>query len=156
MEYANAGITIGGEIKRSDVRKLAEAIDLDGAYFERADRADVETATEEIHRCAAERKPLVLMTNDQPWGRYETVESVCRELGLTFVAECEAGGEWHPLVGYFSPDTGEREWSTCEIGAGPMLDAQQIQKHLEARTLADEVVLMAAVAQFQLPLEIIG
>jgi hypothetical protein len=156
MEYANAAITIGGKIKRADIRKLAEAIDSDGAYFDWADRADVELATEEIYRCTAECKPLVLMTNDQPWGRYEEVERVCRELRLTFVAECEAGGEWHPLITYSSPETGEREWSTAEIGHGPTHTAHQIQKHLEAGTLADELALMAAVSQFQLPLKIIG
>jgi Zn finger protein HypA/HybF involved in hydrogenase expression len=65
-------------------------------------------------------------------------------------------GAWHGQKG----DAGEeqnspREWQITEIGRGPMLDAEDIQKHLDAGTLADEIALMTTVHKFPWPIEIV-
>jgi hypothetical protein len=72
--------------------------------------------------------------------------------------EYEAGGEWHPAIEYRSPDmdTGTvREWPITEIGRGPLLDAEEIQRHLDAGTLADELALMVQVHKFPWLLQIV-
>ena len=105
MEYANAAITIGGKIKRSEVEKRAHAIEADNAG---TDWTDTLEAANEIEDCAKARRHLSLCSTDHPWGRFENVEAVCGELGLIYVAECEAGGEWHPMLQYHSPRHGRR------------------------------------------------
>src|SRR5262249_2136377 len=70
---------------------------------------------------------------------------------------------WQPAMGVKKQKTpdGEqdvpamREWAITEIGRGPMIDAEDIQKHLDAGTLAEEIALMAAVHKFPWPLEIV-
>lgn len=178
MEYANAAITIGGKIKGSDVEKLAQAIADDGAGIDWSDALDVDDAIGEIGNCSVNRRHLSLMRSEQPWGRFEAVETVCGELGLIYVAECEAGGEWHPMLTFRQPEMGTRkakvpvyrdgegivgeqdllvtrEWPITEIGRGPLLDATDIQKHLDAGTLVDELALMVQVHKFPWPLEIV-
>jgi hypothetical protein len=48
-----------------------------------------------------------------------------------------------------------REWAIAEIGRGPMIDAEDIQKHIDAGILADEIPLMATVHKFPWRLEIV-
>jgi hypothetical protein len=166
MEYANAAITIGGKIKRSDVEKLTRAIADDDAALDWTDFVTAPAAARQIELCAKDGEPLRFCNNEQPWGQFESIESVCRELGLTYMAECEAGGEWHPQLQYWTPDLPAhdsaatanptcREWPITEIGRGPLLDATDIQKHLDAGTLADEIALMTVVHKFPWPLEIV-
>ena len=178
MEYANAAITIGGKIKRSDVAKLAEALADDYVAIDWSDQPGADELADHIAEQAGKHDHLRFCNNEQPWGRYENTEAVCDELGLTYVAECEAGGEWHPLLTLRQPEMGTRkaevpvfrdgksiieeqdlpvvrEWSITEIGRGPMIDAEDIQKHLDAGTLADEIALMTAVHKFPWPLEIV-
>ena len=47
------------------------------------------------------------------------------------------------------------EWAIAEIGRGPMIDAEDIQKHLDAGTLSNEIALMTTVQKFPWPLEIV-
>lgn len=166
MEYANAAITIGGKIKRSDVEKLAQAIAADGAALDWSDRLNEAAAIFEIEECAKAKRLLDLCNADHPWGQYEAIQAVCRELGLIHKAECEAGGEWHPHLEFYDParqpkestQTGNpvtQEWAITEIGRGPMIDAEDIQKHLDAGTLADELALMTAVHKFPWLIEIV-
>jgi hypothetical protein len=109
-------------------------------------------------------------------GRLEEVEALCHELGLTYVAEFEAGGEWHPglvfrqkgrrkqKVPVFRDGKGvveeqdlpvTREWAIAEIGRGPMIDGEDAQKHLDAGTLAGEIALMATVHKFPWKIDIV-
>jgi hypothetical protein len=44
---------------------------------------------------------------------------------------------------------------TREIGRGPMIDAEDIQRHLDAGTLADEIALMATMHKFPWKIEIV-
>jgi hypothetical protein len=167
MEYANAAITIGGKIKGSEVEKLAQAIADDGATVDWGDPLDEDDAIGEIGKCSVHKRHLSLCRNDQPWGRFEAVEGLCVELGLTIVAECEAGGEWHPMLLFWEPSMGTkkgpdgadewtpRQWPITEIGRGPLLDATDIQRHLDAGTLADEIALMTVVHKFPWSLEIV-
>jgi hypothetical protein len=177
MESSNAAISIGSKIKRADIAKLARALEDDGAAIDWIDQPRASDIAEYIEEQAA-RRECARFCNSQPWGRYENTEAVCAELGLTYVAECEAGGEWHPLLTLRQPEMGYhkqtapifrdghslieehdvpavREWPISEIGRGPLLDAEDIQKHLDAGTLADEIALMAAVHKFPWPLEIV-
>jgi hypothetical protein len=178
MEYANAAITIGGKIKRSDVEKLAAAIADDGCSPDWSGSLDEVEAIAEIERCANDKEHLFLCASNQPWGRFEALEAICPELGLTFSVEYEAGGEWSPGMRFWRPEMGmktvkvpqyidgegntvveeevvnDREWSIAEIGRGPMIDAEDIQKHLDGCTLAAELALMTAVQQFPWPLVI--
>ena len=166
MEYANAGITIGGKLKRSDVGRLAQVIVDEYVSPDWGDSLDDAEALAEIEACAKEKRHLYLCRAEQPWGRFAGLEQICYELGLTFVAECEAGGDWYPLLQFWQPGMvkqgvdgkdapAPREWAIAEIGRGPMIDAEDIQKHLDAGTLADELALMTAVHKFPWPLEIV-
>jgi hypothetical protein len=157
MEYANAAMSIGGKIKRSEIERLAQAIEDDGTGTDWTDTLNADEAIEEIEKRAAGSQHISLFHCDQPWGRFEAVETVCRELGLTYVSECEAGGEWHPMLEYWTPAHGDkpRQWPIAEIGRGPMIDAEDIQKHLDAGTLADEIALMTTVHRFPWKLEIV-
>jgi hypothetical protein len=178
MEHANAAISIAGKIKRSDLDKLAEAIVDDGAGIDWDPVADDITALEEIEACAKDKRHLFLCASEQPWGRFEALEAICPELGLTFSAQYEAGGEWSPGMRFWHPGMGmktvkapqyidgksvlvdqevikDREWSIAEIGRAPMIDAGQIQAMLDAGTLADELALMTAVHRFPWPIEIV-
>jgi hypothetical protein len=166
MEYANAAITIGGKIKRSDVEKLAYAIADDNAGIDWSDTLDPIDAVAQIEDCADAKRHLYFCASEQPWGRFEALEAICAELGLTHKTECEAGGDWSPLLQFWQPgmikrgDDGKdravpREWSIAEIGRGPMIDAEEIQAMLDASTLADELALMTAVHKFPWPLEIV-
>jgi len=151
MEYANASMNIGGKIKRSDVERLVQAIVDDGAGID-WNPVDEEKALAAIEDAAKSKAYLAININDQPWGRFEEVEALCYELGLTYVAEFEAGGEWHPGLVFRQPEMGTqkqkvpvicdcksvikeqevpvvREWAITEIGRGPMIDAEDIQKH---------------------------
>jgi hypothetical protein len=164
-EYANAAITIGGKIKRRDLDSLVEAIVEDRCGPDWG-ALDEDKALAEIEACAREKRHLYLCANEASWGQFENVQSLCRELGLIHKAECEAGGEWHPHMEFFDParqpkessQTGNPislEWSITEIGSGPLLDAEEVQKHYAAGTLADELLLMIEVTKFPWPLEII-
>jgi hypothetical protein len=166
MEYANAAIMIGGKIKRSDVETLAQAIEEDCATIDWGLSLTVDEAIAEIEDCAKGKRHLFLCKGEQPWGRFEAIEAVCAELELTHCMECEAGGEWSPMLQFWQPGMptkkdGEhdvivpREWSIAEIGRGPMIDAEDIQRHLDAGTLADELALMTAVHKFPWPIEIV-
>jgi hypothetical protein len=86
MEYTNCAMRIGGKIKRSDVKKLVEAIVNDGAGID-WEPVDEEKALAAIEDAAAEKMHLSINANDQPWGRFEEVEALCHALGLTYVAE---------------------------------------------------------------------
>jgi hypothetical protein len=178
MEYANAAITIGGKIKRSDVERLAQVIADEYVSPDWSDSLDEAKAIEEIETCAKEKHHLRFCRSEQPWGKFEQLEEICEELQLTYVAECEAGGDWSPLLTLRQPEMGTkkakvpvyrdgqslieeqdvavvREWAIAEIGTGPMITAQEIQNHLDRGTLADELVLMTAAAEFPWPIEII-
>jgi hypothetical protein len=59
---------------------------------------------------------------------------------------------------YHNPDIDAgsvREWPITEIGRGPLMDASDIQRHLDSGTLADELALMVQVHKFPWPLEIV-
>jgi hypothetical protein len=178
MEYANCAMSIGGKIKRSEIERLAQAIEDDGIGTDWTDILNVDEAMEEIESCAANGQGLSLCHCDQPWGRFEAVENVCHELGLIYVAEFEAGGDWHPGLVFRQPEMGTRKqkvpvirdgksvveeqdvpvtrgWAIAEIGRGPMIDAEDIQKHLDAGTLADEIALMATVHKSPWKIEIV-
>jgi hypothetical protein len=177
MEYSNASMNIGGKIKRSEVERLVHAIVDDGAGID-WDPLDEEEALAAIEDAARSNTHLTINASDQPWGRFERVEEVCLDLGLTYVAECEAGGDWSPNLAFWQPELGwkkmrvpvyrdgkstieeqdvpaAREWAITEIGRGPMIDAEDIQKHLDAGTLADEIALMATVHKFPWKLVIV-
>ena len=177
MEYANASMSIGGKVKRSDVERLVQAIVVAGAGID-WDPVDEEEALAAIEDAARSNTHLTINANDQPWGRFEEVEALCHELDLTYVPEFEAGGEWHPGLVFRQAEMGTRkqkvpiirdgrgvveeqdvpavrEWAIAEIGRGPMIDAEDIQKHLDAGTLADEIALMATVHKFPWRLEIV-
>jgi hypothetical protein len=181
MECANASMNIGGRIKRTDIQKLIDAILDDGAGFDWIDHSlSDEDILQEIERVAKSKTHLTINANEQPWGRFEQVEGVCQDLGLTYLAEYEAGGEWSPGCVFWQPELGlrkqkfptgvlidhkpqfeerdvpaTREWDIAEIGRGPMLDATDIQKHLDADTLANELALMVAVHKSPWKIEII-
>jgi hypothetical protein len=166
MEHANAAITIGGKIKRADVERLAQVIADEYVSIDWGDSLDEAEAIAEIEECARGKRHLHLCRSEQPWGRFEGLEQICEELGLTYVAECEAGGDWSPFMQFWEPGMSQkgadgeeqntsREWSIAEIGRGPMIDAEDIQKHLDAGTLAAELALMTAVHKFPWPIEII-
>jgi hypothetical protein len=71
MEYANAAISIGGKIKQSDVEKLAEALEDDGAALDWTDRLEGDDLIDHIEETCATRQHLYFCNNDQPWGKYE-------------------------------------------------------------------------------------
>jgi hypothetical protein len=177
MESSNAALTIGGTIKRTDIPKLAAALADDNAAVDWTERLEAEEFAALIREKAAAKEPLYVCNNDQPWGEYEATTKVCTELGLIYVHEFEAGGDWHPALIYRSPAMGwrkqkvpvwcdgksvleeanvalVREWAISEIGHGPMLAATDIEKHLDAGTLMDEIALITAVHKFPWPLEI--
>jgi hypothetical protein len=158
MEYANAAISIGGRIKQSDVEKLAGALEEDGAAVDWTDRLERDDLIARIKETCSAGQHLYFCNNDQPWGKYESTEALCRELGLHYVLQYEARGEWHPAMEYCSPDMDAgtvREWPITEIGRGPLMDAEDIQKHLDAGTLADELAFMIQVHKFPWPLEVV-
>ena len=167
MEYSDAAISIGGKMKRSDVEKLAQAMYDDGASLDWIDHFnDADEAAEHIAECANVKRNVYLCGNDQPWGRFERIEAVCEELGLTFKAECEAGGEWTPLLQFWNPgmsqkgDDGKeqnssREWNIAGISHAPMIDVEDIQKYLDAGTLAYEIALITTIHKFPWPIEIV-
>jgi hypothetical protein len=158
METANCALTIGGRIKRADIARLADAIENEGAALDWDDYPDAEEIHFAIETCATAKEPLRLSNSNKPWGKYEEVEALCRELGLTYVLEYEAGGEWHPAMQYRSPDMDADtvlEWPITEIGCGPLMDIEDIQKHLDTGTLERELELMRQVQKFPWPLEIV-
>src|SRR5215831_5329210 len=113
MEYANASMSIGGKIKRSDVGKLAEAIYEDGAGFDWM-TADEDEILDGIEDAAKHKTHLTINNTEQPWGRFERVEGVCLTLRLTYVAECEAGGDWSPLLQFWQPAMGFKKQKTLD------------------------------------------
>jgi hypothetical protein len=105
MECANASMNIGARIKRTDIQKLIDAILDDGAGFDWIDHSlSNEDILQEIERVAKSKTHLTINANEQPWGRLEHVEGVCRDLGLTYLAEFERGGEWSPGCVFWQPD----------------------------------------------------
>ena len=159
MESSNAAISIGGKIRRSDVAGLASALAHDRAAIEWTDFLEEGELADHILNKAAAKVHLRFCNNDQPWGQYESIEAFCRQIGLIYVLEYEAGGDWPPGLEYRSPDMEPgkvRQWPISEIGRGPLIDAENIQKHLDEGTLADEIALMAAVHKVPWPLEIVG
>lgn len=158
MESSNAAISIGGKIRRSNVAGLAAALAYDRAAIDWTDYLEEGKLADHILNRAAAKDHLHFCNNDQPWGQYESTETFCRQIGLIYVLEYEAGGDWPPGMEYRSPgmEPGKvREWPISEIGRGPLIDVEDIQKHLDGGTLADEIALMAAVHKFPWPLEIV-
>jgi hypothetical protein len=67
MEYANASMSIGGKVKRSDVERLVQAIVVDGAGIDWGP-VDEEEALAAIEDAARSNTHLTINANDQPWG----------------------------------------------------------------------------------------
>ena len=178
MECANAALTIGGKIHHWHIARLAQALEDDHAAVDWTDQLNAEEFAELIRSTAAAKDRLYVCNSEQPWGVYEATTKLCQELGLIYTLEFEAGGEWHPGLVFRQPEMGTRkvkvaayrdgkstleeqdvpqvrEWPIAEIGRGPMLDAENIQNHLDAGTLADELAVMTAARKFPWPLEIV-
>lgn len=158
MESCNAAISIGGKIKRSAIAELAAALAHDSAAIDWIDFLEDGELVDHIHGEVAAKDHLYFCNTEHPWGQYETTEAFCRQHGLSYVLEYEAGGDWAPGLEYRSPgmEPGKvRTWPISEIGRGPLMDAEDIQKHLDAGTLADEIALMTTVHTFPWPLEIV-
>lgn len=178
MECANAALTIGGKIQQRHIARLAQALEDDHAAIDWTDQLNAEEFADLIGSTAAAKDRLYICNSEQPWGVYEATAKLCQELGLIYTLEFEAGGEWHPGLVFRQPEMGTRkvkvaayrdgkstleeqdvpqvrEWPIAEIGRGPMLDAENIQRHLDAGTLADELAVMAAARKFPWPLEIV-
>lgn len=178
MECANAALTIGGKIHHRHIARLAQALEDDHAAVDWTDQLNAEEFAELIRSTSAAKDRLYVCNSEQPWGVYEATAKLCQELGLIYTLEFEAGGEWHPGLVFRQPEMGTRkvkvavyrdgkstleeqdvsqvrEWPIAEIGRGPMLDAENIQRHLDAGTLADELAVMTAARKFPWPLEIV-
>lgn len=164
-------MSIGGKIRRSDIPKLAEAIENDDAGLDWGDMGGIEAdqAVAEMEQVSASRKPLVLVGDEVPWGQFEDVQNICRTLGLTYCTEYGGGGaDYTPGMVLYDPALiqanhdyfggqldGTWEWATSDIGEPPMMPSYDIRHHLLAYTLESALMLMERAWNFPMVLEII-
>jgi propanediol dehydratase small subunit len=82
-EPIGAKIVIGGDITPENMKTLRQCIET---------QCDIDDEDE------TDRGALVLQEFDRNYGRFEELESLCRELGLTYIRYSDATWEWDAEV----------------------------------------------------------
>jgi len=153
-DCTSAAMTIGGTITTEHFRELAEAI-VDsglGPDYERA--YSVEDAEAAIRVAVRTGEPLCLMAKEVPCGKFESAESKCRDLGLTYVRADDGHYTWTPSVVYWTPGLLDpREWVGSVDDHRPSLSADEIRAHQERGTLEAELALMERAYNFSVALK---
>jgi hypothetical protein len=115
-------MTIGGKLKRSLIEEFLAACEAEGMgrdYMEDLEEADVLGAV-------AKGEALTVCGNEINYGNPEEVEAFCREHGLPYSKEWDAGGEYGAGGEYWSPET-FLEYGIGEIGDTPAVDIKTIR-----------------------------
>ncbi len=130
-----ANITIGGQIKRSDLAVLLEAISKASVCHEWGDPPFEPKSAEEL--AAAVREDHLFLCDDQThYGEFPELETTCRELGLSFTRWCEGYCEYDAEVVDWRPGMTE---PLCRTGSNsgdatfvPADEVRKALKHLES------------------------
>jgi len=136
-------IKIGGNLRQSDIHKLATAIESDAALPDwNSARLTAEDAIGLINDVSRNGQPLQLIAEDTVGGELDRVEAACRALALTFAATWEAGCEYPEGARFVSPEQnfcfgtsgGEVSFTVAELRQ--LLDSDQPVKQALARLQA--------------------
>lgn len=95
-----AEITIGGQLKIADTAKLLTAINADGPGLEWGQSGGDYESLDEV---TGEDGTICLMDDEARIGEFESIESTCRELGLTYVRKSEGRYEHNPEIAWWQP-----------------------------------------------------
>ncbi len=115
-------ITIGGPIAEVDIEDLAEAITNDSAGHDWGDyfRSD-EEAAEYIREALNSGDRLDINDSESSCGTFDSIESACREMGLTYYRSDSGGGEHGGTGAYWDPDRKrQKEFSVGNDGEPTM------------------------------------
>ena len=159
-DYSGVMMQIGGTIKLSDLDKLIDAAEEDGAGLN-YDSVTAEEIFEEIMDCANKGAPIAFSGSEVAWGRFESLEEVCKELGLTYLNQSDACvGAWGQMLEFWEQPADESASGdpisySCEEDGMPVLSVQSIRKLLAEDKLMGELERMERIHEFKFPLVIL-
>jgi hypothetical protein len=161
-DRSSASIDIGGKLAADKIDELADAIESEGVGLDWGEYLDAAGARAAIVDAFTSKGPLRLMANEVRGGAFESLESICRELGLTYCRGDDGRYTWTASLVYWEPGFAEpQEWNGTVDNHTPQLDAWKIRKLLGPQcdniaALRAELDLMDKAEKFAIPLVIEG
>jgi len=155
METSYATISIGGAIKRSDIERFIAAAENDYAYPD--DGRGLLGAA--LIDAKLDNTALVLIGEDVPWGEFDELEALCRELGLAYARRSDPNqGNWGEHTVFWQPGMREPETIATRDGE-PVMTGSEIARRIgggqSAAPLAAELVRLKRVIALEIPLTIV-
>jgi hypothetical protein len=99
---SEASIIIGGTLTLQTRKDLTAAIVHDEASTDYGYPSNDADAVRAIERAARAKRPLHLTKSLASYGRFEHVEQVCQQTGLTFWRSCKAGDDYGAEAFFFT------------------------------------------------------
>jgi hypothetical protein len=149
-------IRIAGRLTEEDVKRLAQTIEEESVALGWDGGAlDADEAEEEIRACAIKGKDLALYAEEQPWGRFQRLEAVCHELGLTYCRNDSGHYSYGAGVAFWKPGLEELlEWDCANDDSTPLISYGVVQHFIRCGTLEAELAKMEEADTFPFKIEI--
>ncbi len=140
-DRTSATISIGGVLRGDDaVQTLVDDVVAEGAgdNYEAADAGEVEAM---IREASADGKPVHFSATDVNYGDLTEIENACHELGLSFIASWENGGDYSAGVKRCDPSADATEFAADSDGH-PLATLDEIVKAHADGTIEDLIANM--------------
>lgn len=150
-------IRIGGPLPIDQMKALTKAIISDGAGVDYSTFTDEYDAFSYVKNAINKQKPLVLSANEQAWGRFKEVESLCQEIGLTYARHDSGHYSWDANMEIFEPGMEEpRQLHATQDEGNICLDLHFIRRLLNLGNPFFELDFLQRFQNFDLPLTLAG
>lgn len=149
-DRTSATISIGGVLRGDDaVQTLVDTVVAEGAgdNYEAADAGEVEAM---IREAAANGRPVHFSATEVNYGSFDEIETTCTELGLSFIASWESGGDYSAGVKHYDPTRGTIEFAADSDGH-PLASLDEIVKANADGTIEDLIANMRRCTTETLP-----
>ena len=132
-DHMSAYIELGGLLPEDKVRHLAEQIASQGGPQWGEYYADDEARLEaDIRTASSQVRSFVLYDEEAAWGQFDEVESVCRDLDLTYrrhnCAKYEYDASWH----WWLPALDEPAYCLSSQDGAALIEADEFRQQLGA------------------------
>jgi hypothetical protein len=141
--YLNTRVVFGGTIKRSQMNRLAEAM--------QSDWGDWEDAHEELTDAISEGRAAVGFTGESSGGYAQEFVDLLDELGLSWRREADGNYEFDGEITVCDPERGERTFPATTDADEPTTTLANLRAAAKAGKTLQDVISQLAEAEWQPP-----
>lgn len=155
----NVSYEIGGPVRANEIPNLVKAIQDTGLSLNYGADDGSEPLTQEVRRCVAEGKPLIVSAIEIAWGHTDHLDQFCRSKKLAFRKAVEGKYDYNGEILWWQPGMRKVEsWQDTDKDAQRvMISIEKLEKAVkDGRTLIQVIEDLRLVAPTPPALQILS